>query len=138
MKKINYSLFTLLILSLTIFTFSSCGEETCEQGDWVGTYTGDAVETISGQENMGTATVTISASETENISVSYSYIVGGTENSITFDPFPASGCEITQSASDSGSGVDINITMSLDGNDITVQSTLTGGIESEVIITASK
>ena len=141
MKILKSSFLAFLMISAASLTFISCGDDdTCAQADWTGTYTGDATVSEDGVDEMAdSANVTITASGTDDIIVSYSYTINNQENSITFDPFAASGCTITQSASDPNAGVSINITLSLDGNDLTLESEMTGGgFNSTVTITASK
>ena len=133
-----FSVCILALLSIMVISFSSCGDDTCEQADWVGNYSGDATETVDGEESMGTATVTITADGTDNISVSYTYVVNNTENTISFDPFGVTGCDISQTASDPSSGIDIDLSMNLDGDDLTLETVLSGNADAEVTITATK
>jgi hypothetical protein len=141
MKLLKSSFLAFLMVSAASLTFISCGDDdTCAQADWVGNYIGDgSVEEDNVVEMADAASVTITASGTDDIVVSYSYTIDNQESSITFDPFAASGCTISQSATDPNAGVSIDMTLSLDGDDITLESEMTGGgFNSTVTITASK
>lgn len=116
MKILKSSLFILLVVA-----FVACkdddGTPTCTQSDWVGTYEG-TTDCGGSDEDV---TVTITAVGADSIVIQYATATITT----TYDPIAVSDCTINESGTDSGITFTTNAT--LDGDDLTIQETLSGG-----------
>ncbi len=114
------NLFLILVL---LFTLASCGgDDDCLQADWVGTYTG--TEDCNGE--TADATVVVTASGEDNIV----FVIETDASTLTFDPLPFDGCNVNQSDDDGTFSLDLSV--DLDGNDLTLNTVFSAGSESSV------
>ncbi len=109
-----------LILAL-LFTLSSCGgDDDCVQADWLGTYTG--TEDCNGETTDAIITVT---AEGDDMIV---FLIATDVSTAEFDPLPFDGCNVDMSDSDGTLTLDLSV--DLDGNDLTLSSVFTVDNES--------
>jgi len=111
-------------LFLAIFSFTACeddddGMTTCDQSDWVGTYTG----TQTCGTDTETATVTITANGTANIVIEH--VAGDSTATVTttYDPLPFDVCSLSSSAS--GGGLTVSASATLSGNEFRLEEVIT-------------
>ena len=125
MKELIRVLFLFFVLSLV-----SCGEDACTQENWIGTYTG----TIICDGNSEEVTVMITASGNESVVIRYESATISTE----YSALPIMECAL--SASSSAGGLNVNITSTLDGNDLVINEIISvdGGSTDTCNIVASK
>ena len=132
-KSFYFSLLSFLIIGL-LATTAGCKDEdgdsdTCMQSDWVGSYTG----TVNCDGQTENVTLTITASGTDAIDIEYNT---GTATT-TLGPLTFNNCNIDLSTTDSG--VTISVKATLDGDNLTVMESLSGGgIDSSCDITATR
>lgn len=103
---------------------------TCTQADWVGTYSG-TIDCDDGSSES--VTVTITADGTADIVIEHATVSVTTE----YDPLTPSNCNID--VSNSAGGFSVSINASLDGNNLEIEETLSGGGNSSTCtITATR
>ena len=123
----------LIFLFVLAIALSDCKKDddkptTCAQSDWVGSYTG----TINCDGTTENVTVTITASGANSVIILYE-----TEFSTNqYDPLTPNNCSISQSGTDSGITLAVNVT--LDGSTLTLKETFSGGISSTCNLTATR
>ena len=113
-----------------VLAFVSCGEDDCTQEDWLGTYTG----TIICDGNSEDVTVMIAASGNESVVITYESTTVSTE----YSALQIMDCAI--SATSSAGGLNVNITSTLDGDDLVINEIISvdGGSTNTCNIVASR
>ena len=129
-QKIMIKGLSKIVFLLAILTFISCGDDTdCAQSDWVGTYTG----TVDCDGVTEDVTVNITASGAEDIVIQYETITMTTE----YNPFTPENCSLNFSAS--AGGISTSISATLDGDDLTINESISlGGSTSNCNVSASR
>jgi len=112
---------TLLFLAVVLATGCNNDDDepaVCTQADWVGTYSG----TITcDSEPAQDVTLTITADGTDNVVLSYQTSTVST----LYDPLPFDNCGLDNLAT--GGGITSSVSVTLNGNDITLMESLSGG-----------
>lgn len=109
----------LFLILAVLFTLSSCGDDDCVQADWLGTYTG--TESCEGETTD--ATIVVTAQGTDMLSFSIE-----SDGSTTSFDLPLDGC--STSSVEEEDEIRLELSASLDGNDLSIDSDFTVGSDS--------